>query len=140
MQTQRQFQFYFRSPRELEIMHPTIKVIFLSSNATALVQGIIQAFQLYDIRQPSYWTPWNLNFETAKCIVNFKESLQELKTYTIKHSGKNCGYRWFLIYRIECFNSKMNMRLKPTYRKCLTIISLKRKPQPALKKLKKKTI
>ncbi|XP_056646093.1 tigger transposable element-derived protein 1-like [Diorhabda sublineata] len=58
-------------PRELETMHPNIKVSFLLPNTTALLQlmdqGIIQAFKLYYIRI------------ILHIIVNMKESLEELK-------------------------------------------------------------
>ncbi|XP_057669935.1 tigger transposable element-derived protein 1-like [Diorhabda carinulata] len=79
-------------PRELETMHPNIKVSFLLPNTTALLQpmdkGIMQAFKLYYIRiildnmecnpDMNVMECWN-NFDIAKCIVNTKESLEKLK-------------------------------------------------------------
>ncbi|GBP89339.1 Tigger transposable element-derived protein 1 [Eumeta japonica] len=80
-------------PRELETMHPNIKVTFLPPNTTALLQpmdqGIIQAFKLYYIRRTFKITLDNMEcnpdmntmecwkkFDIAKCIVNIKESLE----------------------------------------------------------------
>ena len=92
-------------PRELETMHPNIKVTFLPPNTTALLQpmdqGIIQAFKLYYIRRTFKIILDNMEcdpdmnvmecwkkFDIAKCIVNIKESLQELKPYTLKSCWK----------------------------------------------------
>lgn len=92
-------------PRELETMHPNIKVIFLPPNTTALLQpmdqGIIQAFKLYYIRRTfkiimdtmesnpdmNVIQCWKF-FDIAKCIVNIKESLDELKPSTLKSCWK----------------------------------------------------
>lgn len=92
-------------PRELETMHPNIKVTFLPPNTTALLQpmdqGIIQAFKLYYIRRTFKIVLDNMEcdpdmnvmecwkkFDIAKCIVNIKESLEELKPYTLKSCWK----------------------------------------------------
>ncbi|GBP20903.1 Tigger transposable element-derived protein 1 [Eumeta japonica] len=75
-----------------------IKVTFLPPNTTALLQpmdqGIIQAFKLYYIRRPFKIILDNMEcnpdmnvmecwkkFDIAKCIVNIKESLEELKLH-----------------------------------------------------------
>lgn len=88
-------------PPELETMHPNIKVIFLPPNMTALVQpmdqGIIHVFKLHYIRHMfqtildtmecdpdmNVMQCWE-NFDIVKCILNIKESLQELKPHTLK--------------------------------------------------------
>lgn len=74
-------------PRELEAMHPNIKVTFLPPNTTALLQpmdqGIIQAFKLYYIRRTFKIVLDNMEcdpdmnvmecwkkFDIAKCVVN----------------------------------------------------------------------
>lgn len=92
-------------PCELEAMHPNIKVVFLPPNTTALLQpmdqGIIQAFKLYYIRRTfkiildtmecdpdmNVMQCWK-KFDIAMCIVNIKESLQELKPCTLKSCWK----------------------------------------------------
>uniref|UniRef100_A0A2A4JVK0 HTH CENPB-type domain-containing protein n=1 Tax=Heliothis virescens TaxID=7102 RepID=A0A2A4JVK0_HELVI len=92
-------------PRELGTMHPNIKVTFLPPNTTALLQpmdqGIIQAFKLYYIRRTFKFILDNMEcnpdmsvmecwkkFDIAKCIINIKESLQELKPHTLKSCWK----------------------------------------------------
>lgn len=92
-------------PRELEAMHPNIKVTFLPPNTTALLQpmdqGIIQAFKLYYIRRTFKIVLDNMEcdpdmnvmecwkkFDIAKCVVNIKESLEELKPLTLKSCWK----------------------------------------------------
>ncbi len=88
-------------PRKLETMHPNIKVKFLPPNTSALLQtmdqGIIQAFKLYYIRRTYKIILDNMEcnpdmdimecwkkLDIAKCIVNIKESLEELKSYTLR--------------------------------------------------------
>ncbi|GBP80084.1 Tigger transposable element-derived protein 1 [Eumeta japonica] len=95
----------FCHPRELKTMHPNIKVTFLPPNTTALLQlmdqGIIQAFKLYYIRRTFKIILDNMEcnpdmnvmecwkkFDIAKCIVNIKESLEELKPHTLKSRWK----------------------------------------------------
>lgn len=92
-------------PRELETMNPNIKVTFLPPNTTALLQpmdqGVIQAFKLYYIRRSFKLILDNMecdpemnvmqcwkNFDISKCIVNIKESLQELRPYTLQSCWK----------------------------------------------------
>ncbi|XP_026470953.1 tigger transposable element-derived protein 1-like [Ctenocephalides felis] len=87
--------------RKLEIMHPSIKVTFLPPSITAVLepmnQGIIQVFKLYYMRRTfkillnnmeynpdlDLMESWR-KFDIAKCIVNIKESLDELDPHTLK--------------------------------------------------------
>ncbi|XP_049820103.1 tigger transposable element-derived protein 1-like [Aethina tumida] len=92
-------------PRELETMHPIIKVTFLPPNTTALLQpidqGINKAFKLSYSRPVFKIILVNMEcdpdidviecckiFNIAKCIVNIKESLEELKPHKLKSCWK----------------------------------------------------
>ncbi|KAL9927345.1 tigger transposable element-derived protein 1-like [Glossina fuscipes fuscipes] len=86
-------------------MHPNIKIKFLPLNMTALLQpmgqGIIQSFKLHYIRRIFKIILDNMEcnpdmnvidstkkVDVAKYTVNIKESLKELKPYTLKSYWK----------------------------------------------------
>ncbi|XP_050063106.1 tigger transposable element-derived protein 1-like [Aphis gossypii] len=87
-------------PSSLELQHSNIKVMFLPPNTTSLLQpldqGVIAAFKAYYVRRTFKRLLKNMeedpkltvtqgwkNYNIAECLVNIKESLDEVQHSTI---------------------------------------------------------